>query len=89
MSRAVEKSVLGLMDGTTAEYKSKIRSLFVNLKDKGNPALRASIVDGSLAPDKFAKMTSQVRFLFLSCECYNFNLVLVIGNGFRRETSQG
>jgi len=59
MSRAVEKSVLELMDGTTAEYKSKIRSLFVNLKDKGNPALRASIVDGSLAPEKFAKMTSQ------------------------------
>lgn len=58
MSRAVEKSVLELTSGTT-EYKSKIRSLFVNLKDKANPALRASIVDGSLAPEKFAKMTSQ------------------------------
>jgi len=59
ISRAVEKSVLELMGGTTAEYKSKIRSLFVNLKDKANPALRASIVDGSLAPEKFARMTSQ------------------------------
>lgn len=67
MSRAVEKSVLDLMGGTTSEYKSKIRSLFVNLKDKGNPALRASIVDGSLAPAKFAKMTSQVRSPFSSC----------------------
>ena len=64
ISRAVEKSVLELMGGTTAEYKSKIRSLFVNLKDKANPALRASLVDGSLAPEKFARMTSQVRFLF-------------------------
>lgn len=62
ISRAVEKSVLTLMGGTTAEYKSKIRSLFVNLKDKANPGLRASIVDGSLTPEKFAKMTSQVRF---------------------------
>lgn len=64
ISRAVEKSVLELMGGTTAEYKSKIRSLFVNLKDKANPALRASVVDGSLGPEKFARMTSQVRFLY-------------------------
>ena len=64
MSRAVEKSVLELTGGTFGEYKSKIRSLFVNLKDKANPALRASIVDGSLAPEKFAKMTSQVRLPF-------------------------
>jgi len=59
ISHAVEKSVLELMGGTTSEYKSKIRSLFVNLKDKANPALRASIVDGSLAPKIFAKMTSK------------------------------
>lgn len=64
ISRAVERSVLELMGGTTADYKSKIRSLFVNLKDKANPALRASLVDGSLAPEKFARMTSQVRFSF-------------------------
>lgn len=70
MSRAVEKSVSDLMGGTTSDYKSKIRSLFVNLKDKGNPALRASIVDGSLAPAKFAKMTSQVRLPFSSCYSY-------------------
>lgn len=48
------------MGGTTTEYKSKIRSLFVNLKDKNNPALRESIVSGDLAVDKFAHMTSQV-----------------------------
>ena len=85
ISRAVEKSVLELMGGTTAEYKSKIRSLFVNLKDKANPALRASIVDGSLAPEKFARMTSQVRFPFyLLCQ----NHELDIGNGLRGETSR-
>lgn len=69
MSRAVEKAVLAMTGGTTSEYKAKIRSLFVNLKDKANPGLRASIVDGSLAPEKFAKMTSEVRssvFIYLS-----------------------
>jgi hypothetical protein len=81
----VEKSVLELMGGTTSEYKSKIRSLFVNLKDKANPALRASIVDGSLAPEKFAKMTSKVRFPLFLYLCQNYELV--IGNGFRGETS--
>jgi transcription elongation factor S-II len=76
ISRAVEKSVLELMGGTTAEYKSKIRSLFVNLKDKANPALRASIVDGSLAPEKFARMTSQVGFPFyLLCFVKIMNLL--------------
>ena len=86
ISRVVEKSVLEQMGGTTAEYKSKIRSLFVNLKDKANPALRASIVDGSLAPEKFARMTSQVRFTLF----YIFVRImkLVIGNGFRGETSR-
>lgn len=64
ISRAVEEAVFTAIGGTSTEYKSKIRSLYVNLKDKANPALRASIVDGSLAPEKFAKMTSQVRFPF-------------------------
>ena len=85
ISRAVEKSVLELTGGTTAEYKSKIRSLFVNLKDKANPALRASLVDGSLAPEKFARMTSQVRFSLYIYLCQNYEFVL--GNGFRGETS--
>ena len=53
------------MGGTTTDYKSKIRSLFVNLKDKANPSLRASVVDGSIAPERFVKMTSQVITPFL------------------------
>ena len=43
----------------TAAYKSKIRSLFVNLKDKNNPGLRESVVAGDLAVTRFVKMTSQ------------------------------
>lgn len=48
---------------TTPEYKGKIRSLFVNLKDKANPSLRESIVSGDLPPEKFSKMTSEVACL--------------------------
>ncbi|KAJ3501323.1 hypothetical protein NLJ89_g9388 [Agrocybe chaxingu] len=56
-ARAVEASVHTNIGSTNGDYKGKIRTLFVNLKDKANPGLRASIVDGSLAPEKFAKMT--------------------------------
>lgn len=58
-AQAVEASVLSDCDGVTAAYKSKIRSLFVNLKDKNNPSLRESIVSGELQVEKFTKMTSQ------------------------------
>ncbi|KAF9530127.1 transcription factor S-II, central domain-containing protein [Crepidotus variabilis] len=57
-ARGVEAAVFKDKGGTTAEYKSKIRSLFVNLKDKANPSLRASIVDGSISADKLATMTN-------------------------------
>lgn len=57
----MEKAVYSANGGANAGYKSKIRSLFVNLKDKSNPNLRASIVDGSLAPERFTEMSSQVR----------------------------
>ena len=61
-ARGVEAAIYKTMAGTTAEYKNKIRSLFVNLKDKANPGLRASIVEGSLTPEKLTKMSSQVWF---------------------------
>ncbi|KZT01942.1 transcription elongation factor [Laetiporus sulphureus 93-53] len=61
MSRAkgIEHTVLGEFNGTTAAYKSKIRSFYVNLKDKNNPGLRESIVSGDLPVQRFCKMTSQ------------------------------
>ncbi|KIM44134.1 hypothetical protein M413DRAFT_443179 [Hebeloma cylindrosporum] len=55
----VEKAVYTNMGGLTNDYKAKIRSLFVNLKDNSNPGLRVSIVEGIVSPEKFAKMTSQ------------------------------
>ena len=46
--------------GTTPAYKSKIRMLFVNLKDKNNPGLRRSVTAGDIPAQTFARMTSQV-----------------------------
>ncbi|TEB35271.1 transcription elongation factor [Coprinellus micaceus] len=44
---------------TAGEYRNKIRSLFVNLKDKNNPELRESIVSGEISAKKFSTMTSE------------------------------
>lgn len=64
-AKAVENAVFSSQGSTNAAYKSKIRTLFVNLKDKSNPGLRASIVEGSLSPEKLTQMSSQVRSFFL------------------------
>jgi hypothetical protein len=59
-AQGVETAVYDNFGGTTADYKAKIRSLFVNLKDKNNPALRESIISGDLGVERFSKMTSEV-----------------------------
>ena len=64
-AKAIEAAVFknnGSDPGT--KYRGKIRSLYVNLKDKNNPSLRESIVSGELTPSKFATMSSSVRFAF-------------------------
>ncbi|KAI6043651.1 transcription elongation factor [Pisolithus marmoratus] len=58
-AKGVEQAVFAQFGSTNGEYKGKIRSLFVNLKDKGNPNLRESIVSGELSPEKFSKMSSE------------------------------
>jgi len=58
-AKGIEKAVWVQHDGTTAAYRTKIRSLFVNLKDKNNPSLRESVVSGDLSVDRFTTMTSQ------------------------------
>jgi len=56
---AIEKAVADELGTSTGGYKAKIRSLFVNLKDKNNPSLRESVVSGDISPIKFANMTSE------------------------------
>jgi len=58
-AKAIEANVLAEFGGTTATYKSKLRSFFVNLKDRNNPTLRESVVSGDLPVQRFCKMTSQ------------------------------
>lgn len=58
-AKGVEKSVYNDHGGTTAAYKQKIRTLYINLKDKNNPGLRETVVSGDLPVDQFAKMTSE------------------------------
>jgi transcription elongation factor S-II len=57
---AVEKAVAEELGINSGGYKAKIRSLFVNLKDKNNPSLRESVVSGDIPATKFANMTSEV-----------------------------
>ncbi|CAG7959921.1 unnamed protein product [Penicillium salamii] len=39
------------------EYRTKIRSLFQNLKNKSNPKLRVRVLEGEISPEEFVRMT--------------------------------
>lgn len=58
-AKGIEHAVWSQHDGTTAAYRTKIRSLFVNLKDRNNPSLRENVVSGDLSIDRFTTMSSQ------------------------------
>ncbi|WOO84851.1 Thioredoxin reductase [Vanrija pseudolonga] len=59
---AIEREALKLMKFSTGnDYRGKMRSLFLNLKDKGNPGLRNEIVLGAVSADKVVRMTKEVR----------------------------
>jgi len=58
-SKAIEAAVFAEFGGTSQPYPTKMRSLFVNLKDKNNPSLREAVASGDISVDKFVKMTSQ------------------------------
>lgn len=72
-AKAVEAAIFAQFGIASAAYKGKIRSSYVNLKDKGNPSLRENIVSGDLSAERFSKMTSEVRQgswdLFLKLIC--------------------
>jgi len=58
-ARAVEQEVYNEFLEVNAGYRNKMRRLFLNLKDKGNPQLRESIVSGDLSIAKFCTMSVQ------------------------------
>jgi len=55
----VEFAVFQEFGDVNAAYRNKMRRLFLNLKDKNNKGLRASVVDGDLTIDRFCSMSSQ------------------------------
>jgi len=57
-AKTVEETVLADNGGTSAAYKAKIRSLFVNLKERSNAGLRASVASGDVPAARFARMAS-------------------------------
>ncbi|KAG6809440.1 hypothetical protein H0H92_000250 [Tricholoma furcatifolium] len=58
-AQELERAVFKNNKAVNAEYKNRMRMLFVNLKDKNNPALRESVVSGELSVEKLSTMTSQ------------------------------
>ncbi|KAJ3999421.1 transcription factor S-II, central domain-containing protein [Lentinula boryana] len=56
-AQAIEVAVVNDIGSTSAAYKSKIRSLFVNLKDMNNPSLRENLVSGEISAEKLVKMS--------------------------------
>ncbi|KAF9267111.1 transcription elongation factor [Marasmius fiardii PR-910] len=57
-AKAIEVAVFNVQGGASTEYRAKIRSLYVNLKDKNNPTLREDVVSGEVPADKLATMSS-------------------------------
>lgn len=44
---------------TNVQYKTKLRSLYQNLKNKSNPGLRKRVLSGEITPERFATMSSE------------------------------
>ncbi|KAG9118631.1 RNA polymerase II elongation factor [Ceratobasidium sp. 392] len=58
-ANAIEYSVFKEFDGVSKEYNQKMRRLYLNLKDKKNPGLRAAVVNGDIQVERFCKMSAE------------------------------
>ncbi|WVF65364.1 transcription elongation factor S-II [Kwoniella sp. CBS 6097] len=59
-ARGIEKAIYKSFNySTNNDYRAKIRSIFLNLKDKGNPALRNEIMLGYIDTEAVAKMSKE------------------------------
>ncbi|KAF2797622.1 transcription elongation factor S-II [Melanomma pulvis-pyrius CBS 109.77] len=58
IAKSVELAAWANADSKNNEgYRSKIRSLFQNLKNKSNPDLRKGVLSGEITPNRFVTMT--------------------------------
>lgn len=58
VSKAIEAILFQEFKATDTKYKAKVRSKYLNLKDKSNPDLRCNVADGSIAADRFCCMSA-------------------------------
>ncbi|KAJ1960598.1 transcription elongation factor TFIIS [Dipsacomyces acuminosporus] len=56
---AIERIEFQKQGSLTAGYRARIRSLFLNLKDKKNPGLRNGVVEGEITAERFCSMTKE------------------------------
>lgn len=56
---AIENIEFGKAGSTIPAYRTRIRSLCLNLRDKKNPELRSNIVEGNISIERFCTMTSE------------------------------
>ncbi|KAJ1652613.1 transcription elongation factor TFIIS [Dispira simplex] len=56
---SVEQNVYGEFQAVSADYKGKIRTLFLNLKNKSNPGLREGVVSGEIPVGRFCSMLKE------------------------------
>ena len=57
-AQSIERCLFNEFKSTSANYKSKFRSKYLNLKDKNNPTLRSGLISGMITPERFSSMTS-------------------------------
>lgn len=58
---------------TDMKYKNRVRSRISNLKDMKNPNLRRTVLCGSVTPERMAKMTAEVCWLFMASKILLLN----------------
>jgi hypothetical protein len=81
VAKNIENSLFEEYEGTSQSYKAKIRTLYLNLKDKKNPSLRMKVVDGEITPTRLCNMSTAVSKKLQVVVPF---LTLRVGNGIRR-----
>lgn len=64
LAARIEAKLFEIHRGTVGKYPSTLRSRVFNLRDKKNQALRENVLTGTIAPEKFAVMTTEVGSKF-------------------------
>ena len=68
----IENAIFNLFKSTDKNYKQRIRTRVMNLRDSNNPNLRINVFMGTVPPERLATMTSEVRFRFFLCLLFLF-----------------